>query len=347
MHIQPGVEGVQQRVVAAQVGHDAQLDLGVVGAGNHAACGGHKGLAHAAAFGGADGDVLQVGVVAGQAACDGHGLRVVRVHAAGAWQGQLGELVGVGAFELDQAAVLQQLGGQGVVLGQLFQHLFVGAAGAGGGLLDHGHAQLVEEDFAQLLGAAQVEGLACNLVCLGFELQDALAQFVALCGERGCVNQHAVAFDAVQGLTARDFQLVDEAQFVIRLQQGPQGVVHVQRLVGVFARVSGGLVHRHLRKRDLVRAFAAQVFVGDALAARVALGQAGQVVGLVHFEHVALQHGVVRVALHLNAVVGEHMAVVLDVLAQLGVLGVFQPGLEAGEHFIQRQLRGRVGAFVA
>ncbi len=110
--------------------------------------------------------------------------------------------------------------------------------------------------------------------------------------------------------------------------------MHVQGLVGVFARVGSGFVYRHLRKRDLVRAFAAQVFVADAFAASVALGQAGQVVGLVHFEHVALQHGVVRVALHLDAMIGEHMAVVLDVLAQLGVLGVLQPGLEAGEHFV-------------
>jgi hypothetical protein len=54
--------------------------------------------------------------------------------------------------------VLQQLGGQRVVLGQLFQHFFVGAARAGGGLLDHGQAQLVEEDFAQLLGAARLKG---------------------------------------------------------------------------------------------------------------------------------------------------------------------------------------------
>jgi hypothetical protein len=74
----------------------------------------------------------------------------------------------------------------------------------------------------------------------------------------------------------------------------------------------------------------------------VALGQAGQAVGLVHFEHVALQHGVVHVALHFDAVVGEHMAVVFDVLAELVVLAVFQPGLEARQHLVARQLRGGV-----
>ena len=92
--------------------------------------------------------------------------------------------------------------------------------------------------------------------------------------------------------------------------------MHIQRLIAVFAGIFGRLGHVDLGKRDLVRALAAQALVADAAAAQVALGQTGQAVGLVHFQHITLQHGVVRVALHLDAVVGEHMAVVLDVLAQ-------------------------------
>ncbi|MCY1529864.1 hypothetical protein D9M68_650320 [compost metagenome] len=45
--------------------------------------------------------------------------------------------------------------------------------------------------------------------------------------------------------------------------------------------------------------------------------------------------------------VGEHVAVVLHVLAELGVLRVFQPGLELGQHLVERQLLGRVGSTVA
>ena len=90
---------------------------------------------------------------------------------------------------------------------------------------------------------------------------------------------------------------------------------------------SGGLGNIHLVKTDLVGALAAQVFVVDAAAAQVALGQAGQAVRLVHFQHIALQHGVVRVALHLDAVVGKHVAVVFDVLAQLFVAGSSSQGL--------------------
>jgi hypothetical protein len=43
-------------------------------------------------------------------------------------------------------------------------------------------------------------------------------------------------------------------------------------------------------------------------------------------------------------VVGEHVAVVLDVLAELLGGLVLQPGLEARQHLVQRQLLGRVGA---
>ena len=99
------------------------------------------------------------------------------------------------------------------------------------------------------------------------------------------------------------------------LQLRPQRQVDVQGLIGVFARIFGGFGNIHLVKADLMGAFATQIFKTDAAAPQMALGQAGQSVRLVHFEHIALQHGVVRVALHFNAVVGKHMAVVFDVLA--------------------------------
>ena len=48
----------------------------------------------------------------------------------------------------------------------------------------------------------------------------------------------------------------------------------------------------------------------------------------------------------MDAVVGENVAVVLDVLAQLFVACALQPGFQARQHFVQRQLRGRVRPFV-
>ena len=95
-----------------------------------------------------------------------------------------------------------------------------------------------------------------------------------------------------------------------------------------------------------MRAFAAKVFKSNAAAPEVPLGQAGEAVRLVDFKHIALQHGVVCVALNFNAVVGKHMPVVLDVLAEFEFGGVLQPRLEPGQHLVTRQLRGCVGVVV-
>ena len=197
-----------------------------------------------------------------------------------------------------------------------------------------------------MLGAAQVEGLACQGVGFALELQDALAQLMALQRQHGPVNQHAVALNAVQGLAAGDLHLVDKAQPVVGLQLGPKRMVDSERLVRVLARVFGGAGDVDLRERNLPSPLAAQVFIADTAAPQVAQSQAGQPVRLVHLEHIALQHGVVHIALHLDAVVGEYMAVVLDVLAQLGPAGVLQPGFQAGQHLSPGQLLGRTRVVV-
>ena len=131
------------------------------------------------------------------------------------------------------------------------------------------------------------------------------------------------------------------------LDARPQGVVHVQRLVGVLAAVGCGLVHGHLGKRNLALALAAQVFVADAAAIHMAQRQAGQIVRAVGFEHIGLQHGVVRIAAHGDAVVGKHMLVIFDMLAQLLPGRILEPGPEPGQHLVQIELLGHVHALVA
>ena len=122
--------------------------------------------------------------------------------------------------------------------------------------------------------------------------------------------------------------------------------MHGQREVGVFTGVLGGFSHIDLGKRNLMHAFATQVFIRQTLATQMPLGQAGQAMRLVHFQHIALQHGVVHIALHLNALVGKHMAVVLHMLTKFVFMGVLKPRLQSRQHFQQRQLRGRIGGVV-
>ena len=180
VHVQTFVESAQQGGVLAQVRHDAQLDLAVVGAGDHMAWRRDERLAHTTALCGFHGDVLQIGFVARKSPRHRHRLGVMRVDTARARVRHLSELVGVGAFELGQAAPLQQLGRQRKILGQFFKHFFIGARRARRGLLDHGQPEFLKEDVPDLLGAAEVERLARQCVGFLFQLHDALAQLRTL-----------------------------------------------------------------------------------------------------------------------------------------------------------------------
>ena len=92
--------------------------------------------------------------------------------------------------------------------------------------------------------------------------------------------------------------------------------------------------------------FAAHVFVSQTGAADMSQCQTGQAVRLVNFQHITLQHGVVRIATHLDALIGEHMPVVFNVLAYFEFERVFKPSFELGQNFQQGQLHRCIGAFM-
>ena len=126
----------------------------------------------------------------------------------------------------------------------------------------------------------------------------------------------------------------------------PQRLVHLQCHVRVFAGVLGGTLQVDLVKADLVGPLTAQVFEAQATAPQVALRQARQAVRLVDLKNITLQHGVMGVALDLDAMVGKHMPVIFHVLPQLGVQGVFKPRPEPRQHLVPRQLLGCAGVTV-
>ena len=188
MHVQALLKSLQKRRVPADMRHDAQLDLAVVRTGDDAARWCDEGFAHTTALGRTDGNVLQIRIIAGQAPGHRHRLRVMGVDAAGARQGQLRQLVGVGALELGEAPVFQNFGRQRKVFGQFFQHFLVGAGCAGGGFLDDWQTQLDKKYLANLFGAAEVKGLAREGMGLGLQFPNTRAQLLALCGQCRRIN---------------------------------------------------------------------------------------------------------------------------------------------------------------
>ncbi len=347
VNVFPGGERSEQTRVLREVRHDAQLDLRVVARRDQPALGRDKRLANAPPLGRAYWNVLQIGIVGGQPPGHGHGLGVVGMHPAGVRVDHLRQLLGVGALEFGQAAVVENDARQRVIFGQLFQHFLVGGRGTGGGLFLHRQLQAVEQDFADLLGAAQIESAAGQLECLRFQGLHLGAQLAALRPQQIAVYQHAGTLDALQHFADLHFQRVNARQPSISLDLRPKPLVHLQGEIGIFAGIARRHIERHLIEGDGLGTLAADLFVAQGVVpAEVAAHQTVEAVRLVRLDHIALKQGVVRIAANRHARVGEHMAVVLGVLPELGFVGVFQPGPQAFEHLGHGQLLGRAGVSV-
>ena len=117
--------------------------------------------------------------------------------------------------------------------------------------------------------------------------------------------------------------------------------------VGVFGGVMRRIVDRDLRERDRLRALAGHVLVLHGLVAKMTLRQRIHVVPRdAGIQHEALQHRVVGIALHLDAVATQHVQVVLAVLAEFPLRRIGQQRAQCVEYRRARQLHRRTGIVV-
>ena len=116
-----------------------------------------------------------------------------------------------------------------------------------------------------------------------------------------------------------------------------------QRHVGVLGRVLGRAVERHLVERDAVHAAPGHGVVADRRQVEVASRERLEIVRLVRFEHVRLELGIVRAAGNVDAVIGERVLHVLEVLAELRASRVGEPWCKCVEHLCGTELRRRAG----
>ncbi len=127
-----------------------------------------------AAFFGADGDVLQVGLAGAEPAGSGDDLVERRVDAAGFGVDHRGQRIDVGVLELCELAVFDDLRGKRVRRGELLEDVGVGAC-AGFRFLDDREAQLFEKHLGELFGRADVERVAGEFFDFAFELDEPFA----------------------------------------------------------------------------------------------------------------------------------------------------------------------------
>ena len=220
--------------------------------------------------------------------------------------------------------MLEQKLRQRVVGRELLQHLLVGRRLAGGGLLEHRQLHALEKNLAQLSWRPEVEGAAGELEGLLLERQHPRAELLAVRREQLRIDQHAVALHAEEHLPRGQLDLlVDLQQLRVGGKARIEIAVKLQRYVGFLRRVLRRAFHGHLLEADLARAFAGHLRVGDRLEVEVTPGEAVQVVRAMRLQNVRLQQGVVRHAAERDAVVGEHVLIVLDVVPQLPCARIF------------------------
>ena len=158
----------------------------------------------------------------------------------------VGQRVDVGALELGELAVLDDLGRERMWSGEFFEDVGVGA-GAGLGFLDDRQPQLVEQDFRELLGRVDVERVAGELFDLLFELLQPLAVPIAELAETVAstlmpLNSRS-ARTSISGTSIVSLSSVEAVAWSRSSRMG----VHAQRDVGVFGGVFADWRRRGLR----------------------------------------------------------------------------------------------------
>ena len=172
MHVLTRTEGLDQCRVFAEVRHQAKLDLRIVGTEERTALLGNEGLTNGSSLGGTDGDILNVGITAGETTRSRNGLIKGRVDLP-IWVDQLGERLYVGTEELLHPSVVEDLPHHWVLVSELLQHLFAGGIAPSlcllGLLYD---LQFVEEGFAYLPTAIDIDAVPEEETDLALEAQE-------------------------------------------------------------------------------------------------------------------------------------------------------------------------------
>ena len=227
-----------------------------------------------------------------------------------------------------------------------FQRIHIGGPGAGLGLAAAFQAHLVEQDFAQLLGRADIEILARQLV--NFRLQPALrfAEIIGQTAQQFRVNRNAGAFHIGQHHHQRAFQTFVYAQLSRLGQLGLQQHMQAQGHIGVFGGIFGGFRHRHAIKADLLFALARHFAEGDGLVGEMQLRQFVHAVAMqAAFQHIGNQHRVID-RKQPDAAFQENRRVIFQILPHFQYGRVFQQRLQAFDDigFLQLNNGAAVGS---
>jgi hypothetical protein len=210
-------------------------------------------------------------------------------------------------------------------------------------------AELFVQDMAELLGRAQIEFLSGQFINLFFQCEHAPAQLATLRSQHGGVDQYAAMFHRLQD--GRQWHL-DIAKHSLQLrlhrQLRCQYVVQAQRDVGIFCGIVRGFLDFNLVEGQLLHPFASNFFKRCGFHTEIMRGHVVHVMARRSgITHVGRQHGVENDTAQHDAMIFQHVRIVLEMLADFADGRIFQQRLQCRQHVIARQLVGRPHVVVA
>ncbi len=335
MDVEPFVERGLQVLIAAHVGDHAQFDLAVVGAQQQVLVAArYEGLSDLAPLLGADGDVLQVGLVAGQAACGRHRLAEIGMDAPCDGVHLPRKRIDIGALQLLQLAVFQDGLHDGMGVLQRAQHILAGGVLARARLLRRlADPQLFEQDLAQLPGRVEIETHPGQFHDPFIEREQFLVQFPAERLQHAHIERDTLPLHVGQYAGERHLDPQEELLQLVLLQSGQEhllqlpGDVRILRAV-LFHRLQIGLAHG---AQGLVLR-SDQGFNAHRPVLQEGLGEEIHVVLQLGLQQVVGHHGIEHGSLDVHAVAAHHLHVVLQVLRHLFLRRVLQQRLEDAHH---------------
>ena len=223
--------------ILAQVRHDAQLNLAVVGSKEHLSLLRHEGTANLASVLASHGYVLQVRVRRRQSPRCRHGLVEGSVYVPRVWAHKPRQGFDVCAQQFFQPSVGKYLLHDGVLRAQLLQNLLGGAVLSAFRLFRLvREVQLAKENLADLPWRGYEERMSCKGIHLFLDLQHACRKVLAYLPERLCVEAHSVPLHSRKDKDERHLYLAENALDGRLLRQfRSEFLLQTQRDVGLLA----------------------------------------------------------------------------------------------------------------
>ena len=345
MNVEPIGKGVTQCLDTRDMGKQPQFDLAVIGADQQMPLLGDESGADAAAFFGADRDVLQIGIGRGQTPGRGGRHRVRGMNAPGLRIDVTRQGIGIGAAQFRQLAPVQHLFGDVMALGrQILQHIGIGGPGARLGFTPAGQREFSKQHIAQLPGRADVELFARELVDIAFERSHLNREIMREFLQHPGVDGNAGLFHIGKNGHQRAFQRFVNRKPTFRRKPRLQKPVETQCDIGIFRRITRRLLHRYAIEGDLLFALARDIGEGDGLVAEIKLRQLIHAVAVQGcFQHIRDQHRIVEWG-DADAPLQQNQIIIFQVLCDFQHALIFQQRFEARQHRLFRQLFGCAAA---